>query len=144
MLNVTLNPNTCIYICSVRFVTFILLVVFLVASTELNQFLKLPLLVEHYNEHKDNDGKTDFISFLYIHYSGTHPDNGDSEKDAQLPFKSCQSTLQFSAPIPSSTQLIKITSDYARMVEKVYALYKDVSLMAQYLSSIWQPPKTVE
>ncbi|MBL7891120.1 MAG: hypothetical protein JNL63_00710 [Bacteroidia bacterium] len=125
-----------------KFFIIALLSVYFVSITELNQLTKLPLLVQHFAEHKGKDNDISLWQFLAMHYTQSDDHDGDREKDMKLPFKSHEScvnagTLAF---IPSgfenpSTKLIDIPN-------KAWSIYIEQFLSAAYLSSIWQPPKS--
>ncbi|MEO5890434.1 MAG: hypothetical protein ABIQ31_09290 [Ferruginibacter sp.] len=73
----------------------------LLANTELCEFLKIPVLISHYEEHKGSSNLT-FISFIRMHYfNGAPHDNTDME----LPFKTNSTALiishNFSVSLPS-------------------------------------------
>jgi len=44
------------------------LLIYLFSSTELAELLRLDVLFEHYDEHKDESSQISFSNFLYMHY----------------------------------------------------------------------------
>ena len=46
------------------------LFIFLSANTAFGELLKLPLLIQHYTEHKQDETAISFIHFLAEHYTG--------------------------------------------------------------------------
>lgn len=60
---------------------------FLLSTTELHQFLKLPVLLKHFQVHKKQDNLLSILDFLVLHYSQNHPIDNDDSDDDQLPFK---------------------------------------------------------
>ncbi len=60
---------------------------FLLSSTELHQFMKLPVLLKHFQVHKKQDKSLSLLDFLVLHYSQDHPIDNDDSDDNQLPFK---------------------------------------------------------
>lgn len=62
--------------------------IFLITSNigVFQQFYKLPVLFEHFKEHKEIK-KVSFIDFLEMHYWGEDQDDDDADRDMQLPFK---------------------------------------------------------
>lgn len=71
-----------------KFILILLAVLFLNSSTELHEFFRLPLLVQHYSKHRSENHSLSFIDFLKLHYSNNHPDDNDDHDDTELPFKS--------------------------------------------------------
>lgn len=61
---------------------------YLSCATELHELFRIPLLLEHFREHRQEDPSLTLFEFLVIHYSGNHPADNDDGDDEQLPFKS--------------------------------------------------------
>ena len=132
------------YICVMKKVTAIFfLSLYLFSSTELKQLVKLPLLFQHYKEHKELDGGISFLQFLRIHYHDATVIDDDYAKDMQLPFKShdaCQNinlnavTATF---FPSTIEKPYIPSGENHIINN------DDFINSVYLSSVWQPPRFV-
>jgi len=70
----------------IRFAAIGLFLIYLVSFTEFKEVLRLPLLVEHYGEHKAKSGELSFIEFLVMHYE---TDVAHDDRDNRLPFKDC-------------------------------------------------------
>ncbi len=60
---------------------------FILSTTELHQFLKLPVLLKHFQVHKKQDKSLSLLDFLVLHYSQDHPVDNDDSDDNKLPFK---------------------------------------------------------
>lgn len=115
----------------------ILLAIFLSAQTPLGQIFKLPLLIEHFYEHKQQSGVS-LISFIIDHYSHEHHD-ADRSKDQELPFKTIVLGSIGSAIVPASLQ-----SDFSIQPgcpQKVAV--NDVHNPQQHLCNIFHPPRIV-
>ncbi|UWY27325.1 hypothetical protein N4T20_16540 [Flavobacterium sp. TR2] len=67
--------------------------IFLIASNSsfVQQFYKLPILIEHYQEHRQLMDLS-FIDFLSMHYWGEDLKDNDADRDMQLPFKTISSS----------------------------------------------------
>ena len=107
------------------------------ANTSIGQLLKVPNLIEHYNEHK-NELTTDSISFIdYIvsHYSK----NADNKHDHEdLPFKTLDnssSTLFAFSIITYQIQVIK------SLISTQKKFFYNKSFKSNLIASIWLPPK---
>jgi hypothetical protein len=125
-----------------KFLSIFLLSIYLISITELSQLVKLPLLVEHFSEHKQKDGQMSLWKFLHIHYSQNKLNDVDYEKDMKLPFKSHDGCIN------SIVSESVITSYYFLSAKPVfshsnsYSSYTEQFLTSAYLTSIWQPPKS--
>jgi hypothetical protein len=123
-------------------ISILLLSLYLVSATEFYQLLKLPLLVEHYIEHKREKSDLSVWEFLRIHYASGIDYDKDYEKDMKLPFKThndCADQLvAFSTP--PTALLHPLTRYYFPVIHGITVSEVDF-LCAAYLSSIWQPPR---
>ncbi|MBS1549749.1 MAG: hypothetical protein JSS94_07790 [Bacteroidetes bacterium] len=70
-----------------KFLTYLMLMIYLFSFSEAKQLLKLPNLVEHYYSHVEKDQKTTLFSFLKMHYWDNHGKDADYKEDMKLPFK---------------------------------------------------------
>ncbi|MDP3558485.1 MAG: hypothetical protein Q8T03_14015 [Bacteroidota bacterium] len=125
-----------------RFFIITLLSFYILSITELNQLVKLPLLIEHYNEHKEKDNKITLLEFLSNHYTDEDDNDGDKEQDMKLPFKShdgCINNIPI-AFVSHNFEGLSIKPSYSK--NKPYYIYTEQFLTSTFLSSIWQPPKS--
>jgi len=120
----------------------LLLSAYLISSTEISQMLKLPLLLEHFNEHKSlNEGLT-LWSFMVMHYTNNDVKYADHDKDMQLPFKSKEGSLNIlSVSFIQNFTSIKLVNPFEREL-KIYMIKNDHVFNSTFLSNIWQPPKS--
>lgn len=130
-----------VYFCGVkRFMAILLLALYLLTATEFKQLFKIPVLVQHYQEHKAHDAGLSFAGFLYMHYAGDDKNENDQDRDMQLPFKSCDG--------PSALNLQLIPPSQPIVLGTVAVMYSPLVLAqpfyfnSNHLSSIWQPPKS--
>lgn len=115
--------------------------IYLFSITELNQFLKIPVLVQHYSEHMQKNNKITFWGFICEHYSNKVVNDNDYDKDSKLPFKTLDNcnNSNFVSLLPE--QKISINTNVflseKKAISKYYARFEN----SIYLKSIWQPPK---
>lgn len=132
----------CTFVTLKKIIAIVLLSIYLISLTELSQLVKLPVLIEHFSEHKKKDGNLSFWQFLCIHYSQNKMMDADHEKDMKLPFKShdgCISVIEIAfVSNHFDYQISKPVYDES----KSYSMYTEQFLQSAYLSSIWQPPKS--
>lgn len=117
------------------------LAIYLLSSTQLKELLKLPILVEHFIDHKKLDSQFSFIDFLCMHYAQGTAKDADYEKDMRLPFKSAENPLgsyvSFYLPVPVFKQDVIV---HFTERKQPFALY-NFTYSSAFLSSIWQPPR---
>jgi hypothetical protein len=116
---------------------------YLLSTTQLRELLKLPILVQHYIEHKQANKTLSFIEFLAMHYTHDSTKYADYDKDMKLPFKAMDNTnisiISFCSPIPffSYQSIVYCTNNNQEQFSDYSFTYSSA-----FLSSIWQPPKS--
>ena len=108
---------------------------------EMHEFFKIPLLFEHFDEHKQVDNTISFLDFLSLHYLNGNPKDADYEKDMKLPFKTtdCSANNAVAHYIPKTT--LNDTLNTNEIIEKPFFFSHSLYYTSSYLSQIWQPPK---
>lgn len=114
--------------------------VFLVSSTELIQFLRIPALITHYKEHKEDNKKLDFIKFLSLHYSNDTSD-GESQEHHHLPFKSANLTCLMTVPAVTFSIDFCIPPVPSISLIRIYYNGNVDAPKSSNITAIWQPPK---
>lgn len=125
-----------------KIVTILFLSSYLFATTELSQLFKLPVLISHFMEHKQEDKDLSFWQFLCIHYAHGNPKDADYDKDMKLPFKAhdnCVTSI-ICITTPPSLQF-SVKHSYSVEIKQQFHT-QNFQFSSYYLSSIWQPPKT--
>jgi hypothetical protein len=117
----------------------ILLLIFLSSSTELHQFLRLPVLFSHYHEHKKYSAKISFADFIVFHYFNNNIGDTDFAHN-ELPFKDshCEALHITVAILPENFEKKPCILFNP---ESTKGIYKSQLLPSSTLSSIWQPPR---
>ncbi|MBS1637171.1 MAG: hypothetical protein JST26_14730 [Bacteroidetes bacterium] len=112
----------------------------LFAQTELHQLAKLPVLVQHFFEHKAENKDLSLVSFLKMHYFNGDPKDKDYERDMKLPFKSndCPQVMSvyFSAPAQNEFDIVLPVVSY----NNLRIAYTDW-IPGSHVNDIFQPPK---
>ncbi|MGE4345819.1 MAG: hypothetical protein AB7D46_00250 [Flavobacteriaceae bacterium] len=128
-----------------RVLAILFLSVYLISTTELGQLLKFPMLVEHYFEHKEKNPQINVMEFLALHYEGNHlenhPHDEDYEHDQQLPFIVHIDVLSVSFVLTPPFSFEIETRKLVGKEPKALPL-DDAFSDNNYLSAIWQPPKS--
>lgn len=124
-----------------KLVSILLLCLYLVSTTELYQFLKIPILIEHFMEHKEQNPDLSIGSFFRIHYDNPVKD-ADYNTDQQLPFVSHAAHLVIvcTPAIPFSFQFTD--KELNPVIKSRQTFYKSIFYNKDILNAIWQPPKS--
>lgn len=108
------------------------------ANTSIGQLLKIPNLIEHYCEHRNEltTASISFIEFIESHYSKNAENNPEEHHD--LPFKTFE--------IASSMFLLVNNANFQIQSVKTFISDKDKffyheSFKSHLISTIWLPPK---
>lgn len=125
-----------------RSVIILLLLVYVFTATECRELFKLPVLIEHYSEHKSRNSNLSLFDFINLHYLSLEQHGNEDAHDHQLPFKAhenCHSISSAIAGIPE--QPVSLAAAYTHL-EKTKIVHPNF-LYASYSASIWQPPKAI-
>lgn len=118
----------------------ILLTVFMLSHTELHQFIKIPVLFEHFREHRLEDPELGFLAFLRMHYEKIVIDD-DYQRDQQLPFRDVDCGIVSAAATDIPPQIIR----FERQSQSEYTVQFPPKRILAYthlhLADIFQPPR---
>lgn len=123
-----------------KLLTILILTGYLSSSTQLIEVLKLPILINHYFEHKAENKHITFIDFLKLHYAETKHYT-QHHKEKQLPFKAIPQTA-FNVVAINKTDFVESinynssTSNYIK-----HTAHYNSKCISFYTANIWQPPK---
>ncbi|MCS3800813.1 hypothetical protein [Niastella sp. OAS944] len=79
-----------------KFGLYIVIIAIAFNNLQLAQLTKLPVLLEHFKEHRQRDANVTVMEFLAMHYWGQDINDNDDSRDKQLPFKD-QTVIHFSS-----------------------------------------------
>ena len=117
----------------------ILLSLYLCSTTELYQVMKVPVLIEHYFEHKAANPEMTVYAFLKLHYD--HPvKDADWQADQKLPFITHSEHLTVIFTINPIFSLNLKESAVPIFSPKI-AAHDDTVLDWDISDAVWQPPK---
>lgn len=121
-----------------RVLIILLSALILAGSTEIHQLLKLPVLIQHYLQHRKKDTSLSFIEFIKIHYAGkAHPNDNDDSEDGRLPFKSTDGISHIDTP-PVDKRIENFENFYLQLTRT--AFYPK-SVPHHESISIFHPPR---
>jgi hypothetical protein len=126
-----------------RAIAILFLSTYLLSTTQLGELLKLPMLIEHFIEHKAENKAISFFTFLQMHYFNGDPKDADYDKDMKLPFKTVNvnpTAIAFCYNPNFSFNFSKPT--FATIFKQKFPRTA-VHFSSSYLDAIWQPPRLV-
>ncbi|MDB4900784.1 MAG: hypothetical protein JWQ63_65 [Mucilaginibacter sp.] len=115
------------------------LVIFLMQMTQLGELARLPLLVQHYIQHKHLHPETTIYGFFKMHYLDKTVVDADYDQDMQLPFKTVHLhcfALQMSMP----QMVLTLNNVFFPLIKEEIANQRFI-LPKSLLSSIFKPPR---
>ncbi|MFM9837891.1 MAG: hypothetical protein ACKVOQ_06480 [Cyclobacteriaceae bacterium] len=119
-----------------RLLSISLLALYLNSFTEVHEILRLPILFEHYAEHKEQVNDMSFVEFLAMHYK---TDVAHDDHDNQLPFKVPGHSFAVQAfALPIQKIIVFETTPLATVSHSFQ--YTEVSF-SSHLEAIFQPPR---
>ena len=110
---------------------------------QIDEYFKIPILVEHFNEHKIDNSKLSLLDFILDHYAHGEVFVKDYDKDMKLPFKShnCACTSNLIVTFLSHIQVFTFENTTSFLAYKKPNFGYNFSFISNFHSSIWQPPK---
>lgn len=121
-----------------RWGAILLLCIYTAGATELEQLLRMPLLVQHYIQHRAENPQITIAGFLTIHYVEPQPFDSDYEEDMQLPFKQAdEHCLSFSWQLPAS---FCYTLPAKPLQKSNHLVFNSRIAPSFYKASVFKPP----
>ena len=125
-----------------RAIAIAFLIVYVGYSTEMHEFLRMPVLVYHYFEHQhQSEVSLSLYSFIEHHYFSHDVADGDHDDHKELPFQNhdgmlCNAMVVATLPV----QFIFVTCKPICRADAPH--HSEVNFPLNYFSSdIWQPPR---
>jgi hypothetical protein len=122
-------------------ITATLLSIYLFSATAIGELFKLPMLVEHYYDHQEENKAISLVSFLYMHYQTEDGTDKDAKEDNQLPFKSIEHAITGAFVSLTPPAFTYVTFNGRLTATLKFKTYEELFLPSSYLAAIWQPPR---
>ena len=116
---------------------------YLIGGTELRELCKLPLLVQHFKEHQQENPAMSLMAFLKLHYLEVQQNDADFQQDMELPFKA-QHVDWCHIPLPPSTNADHGIIDAVNVngIAQAYLSPLDDAIpVCHPFFSVFQPPR---
>lgn len=126
-----------------KIIAIFFLSIYFLSTTQLSQFLKVPLLVKHYVEHKEDTPNMSLVDFLVMHYQqpNSHSHSKESHQSHKLPFVNFSNVLVLMCISPQAIQF-DLQKKFLISQKKCKITFYNQFAESAYLSAIWQPPRT--
>ncbi len=125
-----------------RGIAFIFMLTFMLSHTELYQLFKIPVLFEHFNEHKKEDPTITFMQFIKLHYDKIVIDE-DYQRDQQLPFRNSEFAAVITIVTDIPPQVIKLEQEEFRALPRKFYPSVNANYTHSFSNIIFQPPRVV-
>lgn len=123
-----------------KLISILLLLLYLVSTTELYQLLKIPDLIEHYCEHKALNPEMSLTAFMKTHYD--HPaTDGDYGKDQKLPFIIHSAPLAVFFTIEQGFRFEIKNNSFRQISSHKIPSYNENFCFKGFINSVWEPPR---
>lgn len=125
-----------------RFAGILLISVYMFSFAEFHNLLKIPVLIEHFHEHHQQNNNTSFWSFIKLHYFDAYVIDSDYQEDRQLPFRDTDCGLVVSTSI---CQYAPVVMDIQPPAEPIREFHHFNDGHAPQFTSfdIFQPPRAL-
>lgn len=124
-----------------RLTAILLMSIYMFSFVEFHQFLRIPVLIQHFVEHQQQDPSISFMAFLKLHYVGEIVVDGDYQRDNELPFREtdcCVITNTISCECPNT--IIEIATN-TEEINNEFVLNDEDNHSLISVADIFQPPR---
>lgn len=124
-----------------KFIAFTFIALYIFSSAEFFEMLKVPMLISHYNEHRQEDKALSLWGYLCLHYAHGDVHDSDREKDMKLPYKNMDASGCHVHLVYLPNHDIWSPNNVFPEDPNVWNNYYNSSFISSDFSFIWQPPK---
>ena len=124
-----------------RLTGILLLFVHLLAFTECHQLLRIPYLMQHFQQHRAADPGMNFSTFIKIHYLGPVIVTDDFRQDQQLPFRNVDCHMVNVTACTYEPVTVEINAPAGAPL--VFYFYNETNKPQFSSFAIFQPPRQV-
>jgi hypothetical protein len=116
--------------------------IYMLSFSELHQFLRMPVLIQHFVEHRHHDPSISLLSFLSQHYIHQDVKDADYQRDKQLPFRHTEccvtyTTICCECPVNTVLELPVRTLE----TKNEFILHDEDNHSLLAVADIFQPPR---
>lgn len=125
-----------------RTVAIFFMSIYMLSFSELHQFLRMPVLIQHFVEHRQQDPSISLLAFLNEHYIHQYVHDEDYQRDQQLPFRHsdcCVTYTSICCECPATTVIecaVRTTE-----TKNEFILHDEDNHSLLSVADIFQPPR---
>lgn len=123
-----------------KLAVYALLIIYALTFSEALQLLKMPVLVQHFWEHHEQDPQLSLARFLKLHYTGKYTLDEDYSKDQQLPFRTSNDLLN-TVSFCELHFTLPVIAPHHFMLSRPVLLFKEDVQERRNSRDIFQPPR---
>jgi hypothetical protein len=114
----------------------------MLSFSELHQFLRMPVLIQHFIEHRQEDPSISLLSFLSLHYIHQYVQDEDYQRDQQLPFRHSDCCITYTTiccecPGNAIIEMPARTTE----IKNEFILHDEDNHTLLSIADIFQPPR---
>ena len=112
----------------------------LATNTSVGELFKVPVLLNHFLEHRQRDHNIGLSQFMSMHYWGNDIKDNDTDRDMKLPFKK---TVYFTHQILfCNTQINHLPNTDCLLSDQSPLFYRS-KIIALSVSQLYRPPQSI-
>jgi hypothetical protein len=116
--------------------------IYMLSFSELHQFLRMPVLIQHFVEHRQQDPSISLLAFLNEHYIHQYIHDEDYQRDQQLPFRHADhcvtyTTICCESPVNTTIEVPVRTAES----KNEFILHNEDNDSLLSVADIFQPPR---
>ena len=111
----------------------------LLSQTPLQQVLRLPVFIEHFQEHRALNSHISLSAFVVLHYFSGNQKDADYDRDMQLPFRASDVVLISSTVVVPALVEPDFTLPISKEEQYPLLLAKDILPTTPF--PVFQPPR---
>lgn len=117
-----------------------LLSIYMLSFAEFHNLLKVPVLFEHFREHRQLEPSISFFSFIKLHYLDPIVVDDDYQRDQQLPFRDTDCCMM---TVANACECLPITVEISKPAETIteFHLFNEINKPRLISFDIFQPPR---
>jgi hypothetical protein len=118
--------------------------IYMLSFSEFHQFLRIPVLVQHFIEHRQQNPNTTLLGFLEEHYIHQYIHDADYQRDNQLPFRAANCCIVSANSLPSCEcpyqPVVAVAASFEE-TKNEFVLYDEDNHSLLSVADIFQPPR---